>query len=170
MSETFGQFTYRKLCDHRLTLGPGVKLTPQMSAELIDACFSEWAKAHRVKRKVLLTDDQWLAEISADPANAGLHVFQEHRKYLLWCKSNAKQATRRRFTNWLIRADRLLEGPKELRKPAQEALQEPAGWRAWVDANLAENCAYGSNGADKHLGWAEIPPYAKKVIADGMRA
>lgn len=169
-TETFGQFAYRKLCELRATLPVGAKLTGQMSTELLDACHVEWSKSNRAKRKVLLTDDQWLAEISTDPANAGLHVFQEHHKYLMWCKSNGKQATRRRFTNWLIRADRLLEGPKELRKPPQVALEEPTGWRAWVDSNLAENCAYGSNGADKHLPWVEIPPYAKKVIADGMRA
>jgi hypothetical protein len=170
MNETFGAFTYRKLCESRAALPPGAKLTPEASVRLIDLCHETWAKEHRVKRKVLLTDEQWLAEISADPANAGLHVFQEHRKYLLWCKSNAKQATRRRFTNWLIRADRLLEGPKELRKPVQEALGEPAGWRAWVDANLADNCAYGSNGTDKDKPWSLLPDYAKKVIAQGMQA
>jgi hypothetical protein len=167
----FGDWTYACLVEYRDAMLPHQRLSPQMTKETIQRCFEEWTKAKAPKRqKVILTDAAWLTELAADPASAGLDVHREHLNFLLWCKQHARMATRRAFTVWLTRADRKLDTPSGARKPASPALPEPKGWRAWVDANLAEDCVYGSNGTDKHLGWAAIPPYAQKVIADGMKA
>lgn len=44
--------------------------------------------------------------ISADPTYAGIDVPREFGKMQNWCKVNNKQPTKRRFINWLNRADR----------------------------------------------------------------
>lgn len=55
-------------------------------------------------------DKTWLASLSADPTYAGIDVAREHGKMLNWCETNNKQATRRRFVNWLNRCDKPMAG------------------------------------------------------------
>lgn len=55
-----------------------------------------------------LTDDAWLVSLVRDPAYAGLDVMKQHAKMVRWCKENRKQPTRRRFINWLNRADEVI--------------------------------------------------------------
>lgn len=54
------------------------------------------------------TDTDWVADLKEDPAFAGLDVDREHAKMRRWCGEHHKQPTRRRFINWLNRADRPL--------------------------------------------------------------
>lgn len=54
------------------------------------------------------TDDEWRASLNADKAYEGINVDLEYAKMLRWCEVNRKQATRRRFINWLNRSDRPL--------------------------------------------------------------
>ena len=53
-------------------------------------------------------DAAWLQGLKADPAYEGIDVGREHAKMLQWCIVSRKQATRRRFVNWLNRCDRTL--------------------------------------------------------------
>lgn len=53
-------------------------------------------------------DETWLAELSAKPAYNGIDVRREFSKMETWCAANKKQATRRRFINWLNRVDKPL--------------------------------------------------------------
>lgn len=53
-------------------------------------------------------DETWFAELSAKPAYNGIDVRREFSKMETWCAANKKQATRRRFINWLNRADKPL--------------------------------------------------------------
>lgn len=52
------------------------------------------------------TDAEWLASLASDPAFAGLDVQREFAKMSAWCAVNRKQPSRRRFINWLNRAER----------------------------------------------------------------
>lgn len=56
------------------------------------------------------TDETWLAGLKADPAYQGIDVDREHAKCIRWCSERKKQATRKRFLNWLNNADRPLTG------------------------------------------------------------
>ncbi len=53
-------------------------------------------------------DSAWLAELEANPAYAGISIQTELGKMQAWCKTNRKQSSRRRFVNWLNRADKPL--------------------------------------------------------------
>lgn len=53
-----------------------------------------------------LSQDDWLKMLSADPAYEGLDVPIQFARMVQWCKTNGKQPTRRRFINWLNRADK----------------------------------------------------------------
>lgn len=55
-------------------------------------------------------DKTWMAGLLADPTYAGIDVANEHGKMVRWCDTNGKQATRRRFVNWLNRCDKPMAG------------------------------------------------------------
>lgn len=57
-----------------------------------------------------LTDSEWLEMLAKDATYEGIDVTREHGKMLNWCSANGKSPTRRRFTNWLNRADRPMKG------------------------------------------------------------
>lgn len=57
------------------------------------------------------TDAEWLASLAIDPAFAGLDVQREFAKMSAWCNVNRKQPSRRRFINWLNRAERPMAAP-----------------------------------------------------------
>ena len=52
--------------------------------------------------------EDWLRELEADKTYAGIDVRREYGKMLNWCKIRKKQATKRRFVNWLNNADKSL--------------------------------------------------------------
>lgn len=56
------------------------------------------------------SDEEWLASLSKDSTYEGIDVPREHGKMLNWCNVNGKTPSRRRFTNWLNRADRPMKG------------------------------------------------------------
>jgi hypothetical protein len=54
-------------------------------------------------------DDEWLLELSKDATYAGLDVQREFGKLSRWCKEHRQQPSRKRFVNWLNRADRPMQ-------------------------------------------------------------
>jgi uncharacterized protein YdaU (DUF1376 family) len=54
-------------------------------------------------------DADWVKTLSADTAYQGIDVNRELGRMTHWCTNNRKQATRRRFINWLNRCERPLE-------------------------------------------------------------
>jgi uncharacterized protein YdaU (DUF1376 family) len=68
-----------------------------------------------------VSDEQWLEGLKADPAYSGIDIGHEHAKLVRWCKENRKQPTRRRFINWLNRADKPLSVPKSQKPSATES-------------------------------------------------
>lgn len=55
-----------------------------------------------------VSESEWLKELSTDKAYEGINVQREHSKALRWAKENKVVMTRRRFVNWLNKADRNL--------------------------------------------------------------
>ena len=57
-----------------------------------------------------VSDEAWIESLKSNPAYAGIDVSREHAKMAQWCAVNRKQPTRRRFVNWLNRADKPMSG------------------------------------------------------------
>lgn len=60
--------------------------------------------------------EDWLRELEADKTYAGIDVRREYGKMINWCKIRKKQATKRRFVNWLNNVDR----PMTLATPTRQ--------------------------------------------------
>jgi hypothetical protein len=59
-----------------------------------------------------LTDSEWIEQLCQDATYAGIDVKREHGKMVNWCKTHGLTPTRRRFINWLNRAEKPMTGPK----------------------------------------------------------
>jgi len=57
-----------------------------------------------------MSDEEWIEGLKADPTYHGIDIERERGKMKFWCRENGKQSTRRRFINWLNRADKPLSG------------------------------------------------------------
>jgi hypothetical protein len=57
-------------------------------------------------------DKEFLEELSNNAAYQGINISVELGKMQAWCKANGKMATRKRFINWINRAERPLVGPQ----------------------------------------------------------
>lgn len=69
-------------------------------------------KKERVKkepRKLSLTDEQYFEILKTNPAFRGLDIDIEKAKCEAWCMTNGKVFSRRRFTNWINRAERPMQ-------------------------------------------------------------
>lgn len=51
-------------------------------------------------------EEAWIDSLKSNPAYTGIDVAREHAKMVQWCEVSGKQPTRRRFINWLNRADK----------------------------------------------------------------
>lgn len=70
-------------------------------------CKVKESKVKRVRVAVTATnDEEWLGELSQNPAYATLDVRLELGKMQAWCSANGKQPSRKRFVNWLNRSER----------------------------------------------------------------
>lgn len=57
-----------------------------------------------------LVDSEWLARLVNDETYKGIDVKREFGKMTNWCREHRVEPTRRRFINWLNRADRRIDG------------------------------------------------------------
>lgn len=58
------------------------------------------------QRQQTQSDDEWLNALKSNTAYQDLDVHKEHARMVAWCSVNGKQPSRRRFVNWLNRAER----------------------------------------------------------------
>lgn len=56
------------------------------------------------------TEEEWIKDLSTDPAYKGIDVPLEHAKAVRWYKERKRTCTRRAFINWINKADRKLDG------------------------------------------------------------
>lgn len=101
-----------KLC-HVNATAYATEMPPHMPEGMPERCSPtptptlSLAPAKTVRAEVSApTDEQWLTGLSLDPTYAGIDVKREFGKMSAWCATNKKQASRRRFVNWLNRVER----------------------------------------------------------------
>ena len=60
------------------------------------------------KKKVRneISDEEWMASLKTNPKNQGINVDMEYSKACQWCSKNNTSLSRRRFENWLERANK----------------------------------------------------------------
>lgn len=63
-------------------------------------------RGKRVAEVSATSDEDWLADLAKNPAYAAIDVRVELGKMQAWCAANGKQPSRKRFVNWLNRAER----------------------------------------------------------------
>ena len=83
--------------------------------------------AKKQKRKVgsakasPVTDEKFFTDLESDTCYAHVNILDEWAKMDRWCGVNKKQATRRRFINWINRIDKPVQGPNDAKKEFSNA-------------------------------------------------
>jgi hypothetical protein len=70
-----------------------------------------------------------------------------------WCSANRKQPSRRRFVNWLNRAEKPMQPTAAYRPMAKDG---PTGWRDTLRSLYPDNTHDGA--------WGTLPESLRKVI------
>lgn len=96
------------------------------------------------KEKIVETDEQWLEGLKANQAYQGINIVAEYGKMVAWCGVNKKQATKRRFINWLNRAEKPLSFAQVGQTASSQyqrshKVHEPANWREVLRINYPDN-------------------------------
>jgi hypothetical protein len=81
------------------------------------------SKAKKVRTEI--SDEEWMAQLKANPEYQGIAIESEYAKACEWCSKNSTTLSRRRFANWLTRA--AAEKPIAIvaRKPMQSVTGGP---------------------------------------------
>lgn len=66
-----------------------------------------------------LSDEDWMVELMADEAYAGIDVRAERAKMVRWCEVNHKQPGRKRLINWLNRIEKPMALPSSSSTPSR---------------------------------------------------
>lgn len=56
------------------------------------------------KAKIEISDEEWMAQLKANPNHQEINVDAEYSKAREWCSKNSTTLSRRRFANWIGRA------------------------------------------------------------------
>lgn len=83
-------------------------------------------------RSLLLSDDEWIGELENDSTYQGLNIRQELGKMQRWCEANCQKPSRKRFVNWLNRAEKPIgvNGQHKPRHAAYDAATATEGMTA----------------------------------------
>jgi len=88
------------------------------------------SKAKKVRTEI--SDEEWMAQLKANPDHQGINIDSEYSKACDWCSKNSTTLSRRRFANWLGRA--VAEKPIAIvaRKPFQSLTHNApvGGWKS----------------------------------------
>lgn len=101
------------------------------------------------------TDSEWLASLKSNPAYDGINIGLEYGKMQAWCGANRKQPSRRRFINWLNRAERPMQRQIVIGQTAKP-IDGPTGWRETLARIRPGNTYEGA--------WATLPPSLQDEI------
>ena len=97
--------------DHKV--GDNQKITPSSSSSISSSIsISDKTVGQHAAGAAPTSDADWLESLKVDPAYVGIDVGTEHAKASRWCETNRKQLSRRRFINWLNRAERPIGSAK----------------------------------------------------------
>ena len=100
------------------------QINAKILADLAQSFHEKFMGAKKTRRKKEC-EEEWLRGIETDPAMAGVDVRQELGKCQFWCKQRGLIASRARFTNWLLKADKKVgfayDGASSRPKPVAKA-------------------------------------------------
>lgn len=113
------------------------------------------------------SDSEWLVELSRNPAYTGINVSVEHGKMVAWCEAHRKQPTRRRFVNWLNRAERPMQVGQGRPAP-RPAVPEPHGWKAYLNRTYPD-AVYAVGGKSEAHEWSQLPTDVQTKLAGEIR-
>jgi len=102
-----------------------------------------------------LSDDEWLESLAKDETYHGIEVRREHGKMLRWCETHRKQPTRKRFVNWLNRAERPMAGVKAA---APNGSSSAYALKQRLDATETLIREIRNRGIEHPLGWEPEKP------------
>jgi len=131
--------------DRRRIRDQGKEQGKEQVAGSAEGCADVSAPTSNLKKeKIVETDEQWLEGLKANQAYQGINIVAEYGKMVAWCGVNKKQATKRRFINWLNRAEKPLSftqvGQTESSQyQRSHKVHEPANWREVLRINYPDN-------------------------------
>jgi hypothetical protein len=70
-----------------------------------DAEESTSSKLRASRKAKPATAEEIIGALKENPAYKGINIDREFRKMLVWCETNGKQASQKRFINWLNRVE-----------------------------------------------------------------
>lgn len=130
------------------------------------ARISEKPKPPTAKKPAPLPDDQWITELEANPAYAGIDVKRELGKAQVWAGTRGEAVTRRRFVAWLNKVERPVAmngvGRSSFPVAVNGQLPEPPKWREWVRANASDPSI-----ADR--AWSSLDLTSQRYITSQMK-
>lgn len=104
-----------------------------------------------------LTDEVWLTGLKGNRAYEGIDVDREYSKMCVWCQTNRKSPTRRRFVAWLNRIEKPMDAPatassisamdkrilydeyQNCIKRLEAIRQQYSGLQSWTESDKAEH-------------------------------
>ena len=112
------------------------------------------------------SDSEWLAMLESNPAYEGIDVKREHAKAIVWCQTNKKQLTRRRFVAWLGRIERPMAQTRQtsVRPPG---LPEPEDWKRWLNEKMPDS-PLAKGGATEAHDWNALHRATQQSIINRM--
>lgn len=146
-----------------LTKGDVIRVIREQDALRLDKPLAK-VKAPRKVGMVGVVDEAWIAELELNPTYHGLDIKREVGKAQAWASVRGVGVTRRRMVNWLNRALADLpityngQGKSSFAKAAPIGIPEPANWREWARANMA-------NPEHADSTWASFDRSAQEYIA-----
>jgi hypothetical protein len=114
------------------------------------------------------TDEAWIASLEAMPAYEGIDVRRELGKMQVWASANRQKPTRKRFVNWLNRAERPLGvsgigQSSNARKSPGTAQEGPLRWRERITEAYPE-CVYAPGKSHGDVPWGRLDSESQKTI------
>jgi hypothetical protein len=142
--QSIGPFMFACFAEYRREFCPDGKISQKLWEEKCEDFHAAWHRANdpkKVKRAAkTTTDEEWIAALESDPANAGLNVRQELGRANFWARENHRICTRRFFANWLLKAERNVDAATNMhapRKPA--AAPDLSNYRQMTDDERAKS-------------------------------
>lgn len=111
-SQNQRELTRKRVAKYREIKKCNAKALPSVTGTLprvSPTSASASASASVSKKKEKLNKETVWEELKKNPAYEGIDIEREYYKMVAWCKANGKIPSKRRFVNWLNRADKPLK-------------------------------------------------------------
>jgi len=164
------------------TLGPAAECVRAVLKREMEAGTLPKPKRAKGTRKMpeTATDEAWIAALEQKPCYAGVDVRRELGKCQVWCETNKAQCSRKRFVNWLAKAERTIAvngiGKSSFTQAGNNSNMPPApkGWLAAL-RDLYPQAIYFMKGGDFEItdesdtAWRWLTPNIREAIINKMK-